>query len=89
MSKRGRLAADLDSNDDEQCKRQKLNEEEEKLQDPNEVHFFTKKVYFKNRIVETRCAVNDNTTYRDKYSANHKYSTRSNKNKWRNRNIRR
>ena len=84
MSKRKRSAQEVDLTENLPHKRQKLNNEEEKTKDIDDISFFRKKIYYKklNKTIETKYCVLDNITYRDEYSANHKYQTRGNAAKW-------
>ena len=77
---------DLDANNGPPHKRQRLNnEEEQKIQDiPNEISFFTKKIFGKQKAaIETKYVVFQGQSYRAKYSSGHKFSTNARKKtKW-------
>ena len=84
MSKRTRYEIDDEQNDTQTHKRQKVEDEEKEIPDIEQLTFFTKKIYSTkaNKIIETKYAVFEDTTYRAKYSQNKKYQTRGNEKKW-------
>ena len=79
MSKRKRVHIDDEDNEIQMHKKQKLDQDEEKIPDVDQLTFFSKKIYStkNNKTIETRYVVYDNITYRAKYTQNEKLDYRN------------